>query len=301
MKAQHKEWVEKAVKEMVANVGKNTAAITYFSVIDEYGNVHINSNIYCHAGLSSPFGYNYKGKRRIALIVSRIQQRRVETGANYILSTDIVDKYLRWLTTKSAYRSVFAKRGGKAVREFGFVVARTDVPSNLLAGALVAKRQLSEHPWHVYIWHELVKNGVDPSIAFAHSFQAKTVNGFDQFVVAPNSGHTPWDGMCFTKKMATNFRDGVMVEPNGKYSKGHYSYSPVHNLWGVSKGGYGGPGPTTSTINMLKALAEKVRVQADIKPAVNPFKAKPLDREIVPTDKMCAAWAEILKEGYKDA
>lgn len=74
--------------------------------------------------------------------------------------------YYRWLLNDSIYRDCFVTKSPIEAIHKG-VICHTDVPSNLLLGALIATR----YPWeyanrHFKTWCELYSRGVNPSMAF---------------------------------------------------------------------------------------------------------------------------------------
>lgn len=280
-------------KGVLVQVNRSPDSITYFAAVSSKGRVLHHGNQACHAGLNNPTANSPLTKgETIQFIVSRIQGKHYHD-----LPAEVEEHYFKWLTTHSPYRSVFVKRGGKAVRNLGFLVARTDVPSNLLAGAMFAHRMTSEAPWHVLAWHKLVKEGVHPCVAFAHSFQVKTDNTYENMLVATASGHRPWCGASFTKKMVLNFMNDVMPRANPPYVE-RYNYYPVHALWGddSNDGGH--------LIKELNAMSQRVvkeaREQQQKVTHVNPFKAPALDNVSSPIDMFCREWAIILKKEYED-
>lgn len=274
-------------------------------LITDEGKVYIFTNTACHAELSYPGAYT-AGKQ---LPINGPKAR-------FIISKDMTSSYmakqkqvpietkhafLKWLTTSSPYRKCFVKKGGKAVDDYGYVVVTPiGVPANLMAGALIAHRMLWEYYGTIpVIWHELVKNGVHPSIAFFHAHQVKT--GDKENIDSINwnlNGHNCLAGNAFDKSTVLNFKNGVHVNPLPEWQteKNQYRYSPVTGLWGVGDGSY-----LTSILPDIKKAAISTVVREK---KVNPFPKpgeNPNLKEMVPIGTFCKLWAEKLIEAYKDA
>lgn len=83
--------------------------------------------------------------------------------------------FYRWLLNDSIYRDCFVTKSPLEAIRRG-VICRTDLPSNLLLGALIATR----YPWeygksNFLAWCEFYRRGVNPSMAFVlcHSYLKK--------------------------------------------------------------------------------------------------------------------------------
>lgn len=111
----------------------------------------------CHMGLAG--GWATKPTAVVSLInYSRIKANRHKSG--YTIP------YYRWLLNDSIYRDCFVTKSPIEAIHKG-VICHTDVPSNLLLGALIATR----YPWEYAnkqfkTWCELYRRGVNPSMAF---------------------------------------------------------------------------------------------------------------------------------------
>lgn len=111
----------------------------------------------CHMGLAME--YADKPTAVVSLInYSRIKYSRHKVG--YTIP------YYRWLLNDSIYRDCFVTKSPIEAIHKG-VICHTDVPSNLLLGALIATR----YPWEYAniqfkTWCELYRRGVNPSMAF---------------------------------------------------------------------------------------------------------------------------------------
>ena len=74
--------------------------------------------------------------------------------------------YYRWLLNDSPYAECFITKDAKEAIQYG-IICKTNVPSNLLVGGLVASRYPWEYAQNNYrAWCELYKRGVHPSMAF---------------------------------------------------------------------------------------------------------------------------------------
>ncbi|MBL4940511.1 MAG: hypothetical protein JKY81_02465 [Colwellia sp.] len=136
----------------------------------------------CHAGLGNNYGGDYQGALSVVslITVDRIKEKRLAKG--------YTTPYYRWLLNVSPWKDVFITKCPKEAMKKG-VILRTDVPSNLMNGALICSR----YGWEgqgggytpkqqIYAWGELRKRGVDESFAFIMAHQARM-----------NRGHLYWN------------------------------------------------------------------------------------------------------------
>ena len=111
----------------------------------------------CHIGLAMQAAT--KPTAVVSLInYSRIKEERHRVG--YTIP------YYRWLLNDSIYRDCFVTKSPIEAIHKG-VICHTDVPSNLLLGALIATRYPWEYAGQQFkTWCELYSRGVNPSMAF---------------------------------------------------------------------------------------------------------------------------------------
>lgn len=263
------------------------------------GLTKMSDNTACHAGLSYP---NIDRKnQKVAFIFSKDMSSSY--NKHHPVSEENKNNFLKWLTTNSPYRSAFAKKGGKAVNDFGYVVVDPNgIPANLMSGALIAHRMLWEYNGSIItIWAELVKCGVDPAIAFYHAHQVNTQDHTYISRIDWNlAGHNCLSGRVFTKETVLNFKNGVHKNPLKEWQdpSNAWRYSPVTGLWNGDKG------KDSFLSNKLPKIYELAKRKVKIDKKINPF-PKPgenvdLRDKVLITD-FCPLWAQLLNEEYKDA
>ena len=248
-------------------IKRSASGVAYITFVMTDGSIHHSINQACHAGLM--IIYEDHGKLTPKYVVSRIQW---ENNYGEKLSNKCVDAFLRWLTCKSPYAKVFITKGGKSNRKRGFLAVRTDVPSNLMAGALFASRMITEHQGMIArAWYEMQKRGVHPAIAFclAHEFDC---NDGKWIIKKPISWHVALPGGHMSHNYILSFKNGVHVSPNEYYNE-HKTYNRVHALWGEEYGN--APKNLKEIINKSLEGAK----EAVVGKIVNPFKQNARERE----------------------
>lgn len=300
-------WVANLKAEMEKNVnggGFSKEYVTYWAGIMEDGSTYHSTNQACHVGLGYD-GWSRKvelnGKKYTVphpiIILSRIQYENNPLREH--IPDEIYDAYFKWVTTYSPFSEAFLKKGGPAVRKYGYVCVKTQgIPANLMSGALLAARMATEHGGSIMIaWYYLVKEGLDPHIAYAHAHQV-TVTWDDTnkkwaVVVYPKYGHTGWYGNKFSKGMVVNFLNRKMPNALAEWGSGRgdykYSYSPIAEAWGNAVGSYKN--------NEAKKIWDETK--NDIKISNNIFKAQS-QADVKHLEPFVKAWAEFLKDDYKD-
>ena len=111
----------------------------------------------CHMGLAT-----VSASKPVA-VVSLIDYEQIKEDRHKVGYTI---PYYRWLLNDSIYRDCFVTKSPIEAIHKG-VICNTDVPSNLLLGALIATRYPWEYACHQFkSWCEMYRRGVNPSMAF---------------------------------------------------------------------------------------------------------------------------------------
>lgn len=249
------------------------------------GKIFDANNTACHAELG------YRTTPDLKYIVSRIQWKTPYEGKK----GEIAEAYLDWLVRTSPYAKCFTYlKTGKECIKRGVVVAKTDrVPANLMAGGLIAARQLTEHNSIAEAWYRLVQLGVHPDIAYCHAHTV-IINAAGVDTETGYHGHTSWYSTN-TKEAVLNFRRHNIVTKlpsyNSKRNKSPHQrgYSPQALSWG----GAGNGQTLANLIRDAKLIAEGKKVVKN-----NPFANAGALRSHVDTDKFFAAWAPLLIKEY---
>lgn len=276
---------------------KNT--VTELSFLGTKGTYHkINNNI-CHAGLNHP-GAEPK------TILHSIQELKCDK--------EIAHSYLDWLFHISPYKEVFLSQDEKRTMADGIIVARTNVPANLMAGGLIAARMLSEFASIPKVWNAFTKQGLHPDISFiyAHCFAAsgkqvisdkeendkrfnRNMDGDKLSIHKFDSVHTAINSYGITDKYVTNFHKNIRQD-TGLYNKQCY-YSSINVTWA-------GPNPDVKDNKVsdgIDAFFTSLTQKRGKKSGANPFAGnQPAVVQSVPFDEGIAALADYFKTGYKE-
>ena len=204
----------------------------YFGVVFRKGKTARGRGA-CHAALGNNYKRTYQGALSVVslITVDRLEGRRIAKG--------YTTPYYRWLLNVSPWASVFITKCPKEAMKKG-VILRTDVPSNLLGGALIASR----YGWEgqgsgfapkqqVYTWGQLRKRGVDESLAFLMAHQARPRNG-QLFWDNTNGGHEALSLTQMSRTSVTSFLKGEV--PSQRLLKETFKKCPqrygIDAIWG---------------------------------------------------------------------
>ena len=162
-------------------------------------------------------------------------EKQLAEGCSKSLRKPTRDKYLKWLFNRSPWAYTFYNTDPPAEGEF--VYSRTDVPSNLMVGGLIAFRAIYEYPHIIGHWSWLVRKGVNETYAFilAHSmsYQKKEI----KCVLGSPDNHHAVAGISMSDKSIKRFCKGKMAIANLNYVSGE-AYSQVNGAWGAESTGY---------------------------------------------------------------
>jgi hypothetical protein len=259
--------------------------VAYWGAVDDKKEVSIAENTACHAGLSA-WGWGGSFLKKPKFIASRLMW---ENNPHYPLPTNVIDDYLKWLTTYSPYRAAFVKKGGAAVRKYGYVVVRTDIPANFMAGALFAHRAVTEHfGSYALCWWHLKEQGLHPDLAFCHAHQIFSSDHVHVDIPSQKGWHVAWNANA-DKNAINNFKKGFFVQPLQNYVDGK-QYMPVQALWGDTHRG----NKDAEIKQVMKAVAEG----GHVKPVINPFKAGNMGQKRTPLIPFIKLWAPMLIKEY---
>lgn len=232
----------------------------YSVTFDHDGKIinRVNSNIYCHAGLNSPRGdYYSKDKVPDQAIPIAVFNSICRIGVD----NKIALRYLEWLQNYSPWSEVWHTKSARVTLKQGIMVANTDVPANLLAGAMFASRSLWEYPNIANTWNAFVNGGLHPDLSYYLS-HVLTISG-ENMITYGHSGHVALDGLGCLPYHMVNFimRNRKDMDSYRKIS----TYGNVHGTWKKAN-------PDVKIeINHGALLKEVV---ASDKKKINPFKVE---------------------------
>lgn len=133
-------------------------------------NTFVSDNQACHAGLAESMKRAFTPDFAHSYIMYKY-----ETPLNSKLAVP----FLHWLIHDSMYSEVFPDQDAAHVWGDGVLSTYTNRGANLVVGAHIAARRLTEHNYIVRNWYELVQRGVNGDLAFilAHCIAGSVVNG----------------------------------------------------------------------------------------------------------------------------
>lgn len=240
------------------------------AIVTPEGDVlHERYGYVCHAFMSiDPRIATREKKGKEYLVISSCQEIMEEITEREALP------YINWLINDSPYSEAFLTKDALDCIKNSFVL-RTDIPNNLLVGALIATRYVSESPGpadRITVWNKFVDMGMPPNIAFlfCHLFKMndKGVTSFQ----AMSDGHSAltvnvdWDYIV-------NFVNGIKKYPGENYNN-TFSYTGVSTLWG-KRGEYYNEG------NVVKFCRGIVPQKKGVKVNLNIFRKIKVDNSYI--------------------
>lgn len=200
---------------------------------------NIFENSVCHSDVRCAFGPT--------LFFTSVKKRTTEAGSRtepYLdLSPDQLfsdrEIYLDWLYSPiSPYSSLFKNFYGdrETWKELsGIIVTDTVVPSALLVNFFIATRTPYEYTGLVHVWNKLVKEGLNPAIAYylcvTFRFTDREFTRFQSLYY--DLGHLPLNfSSAWTHLGVEHFATASPIETNIR-NKLHInsSYTPCNSIW----------------------------------------------------------------------
>lgn len=212
-------------------------ANAFGGLIYEDNSLHVIGIHPCHGFLQTSYWGGYARRSPIKYILSAIRAEEITDEA---LAEDFYD----WLFNRSPWANVFVEKSYQQARLLG-VVARVDLPANLIATAMIASRFMtetyaSEQRYRRAIYKELRNIGYDEatSFVFAHLFNSVNVSKglypvhFSRF----SSGHSVFYATGISEGYFRNFFNNTppnLSEVSLLANKG-YKTGTLNSLWGNS-------------------------------------------------------------------
>lgn len=183
---------------------------------------HISPNQACHAGLQN--NYDGNDENGALAIVSLIHDNE---GCDTVTQTD----FLNWLFNDSPYAEVFVDKNAEHSLDRGFIIARTDLPSNLIVGGLIASRRVSEYSWIAKMQCSLMNAGCKPELAYlaSHLVNIDLDDRGSQFAY-PQVGHTSINIAAMGRVALRNFINHKPTRCNRDFIKCR-EYTGVDATW----------------------------------------------------------------------
>ena len=219
MKKEHRDRIKKAMADLLKY--KDKSSTTSLILVSDEGDEKFLREP-CHGALSYP---TYKGLR--IGVVSGLQEKYKQShGPGKWSDTTDAEKvmYLDWLLKRSPYASAFLYKSGRNALKNKCVVVRANVPSNVMAGGLVASRRLWEYSNIAVVWCDLVKEGVDESLAFylAHLARSCPTRKGSISWDSVDTGHKSLDACYMSAKDVKRLLDNTPVTLNDNWDVNAY-------------------------------------------------------------------------------
>jgi len=223
------DFVYKAAKLFIRRVKKGTsgyseepyAGICAYAFCTDSVLVESGNNA-CHAGLQFGGRVEEKLGGKVEYVVDAIYPSEVEKNLRR--------SYIKFIMSCKAYKDVFVQEDVDLCLKRGYVLANTDVPSNLLASGLFSLRMGNERPTMINSWGILVDMGIDEAIAYVLCHTTR-FNKDKMILTCPEGHHIGLNIKVMEKEHVYNFLDGVASDPNPLY-KEYNNYYPVEGVFG---------------------------------------------------------------------
>lgn len=212
------------INKLVKGANKNSCCA--FSVInDENKEIFYGSSEPCHASLSRP---EQEGAPKWVLSTHQ------RVGENI---TDVIrDAYISYLTNYSMFKDAFYIKDTEWIIANCYVM-RTDVSANLLAGALMATRQIWEHHSHMVGWYRLMEQGIPADLAFMFGSLTSVSDGGKKAKFSDLGGsHCQFHiGLMSDECIKNAFNHNPTNVKRGLYKDSPY-YEGVNAMWSKNFG-----------------------------------------------------------------
>ena len=258
--------LKEAIEEFVYNTD-NCADVAQVGWMLNDGTVLVSEMDACHAALEV-YSYDevyYAGG-------SQVEDFDIFDDLEYVFSL-MMDhefnkeqtlRFTNWMCSDSPWADCFIT-SGEDVANTDVWVLDPDVPCNLLGGACIATRLISEKDKIFSVWWELTEAGVDPTKAFWLSHHLVQVDGAIQ-VGYQESYHLSIPSY-FTKEGYNNFINKKPSSNSKKSYRDKLGYTGIDSTWGQH--GYGSllnyesfktiPSPTNIKLHQKRVFKPKVK------------------------------------------
>jgi len=216
--------------KFMKNQGLSTMCNSVWGAVWENGDTEKCDHTQCFGASRMS---KYKG---CSWIVSRIQDNGAAGTRKF--ESDLV-QYYDWLFNESPWAKVFVTKSGQQAVDERWLVAQTDIPANMLIGALQASRIPTEYSNSMFVMNDLAKVGCPRNLGFLIGM---CLAGGDKRSGSASWGDTTREHTCLSSNNLSattmqNFIDGKAALPN-KHYKVHTSYTlpnNVNHIWGIRK------------------------------------------------------------------
>lgn len=233
----------------------------------------------CYSGLASHYGSK---KGAVALVIGITDEY-----SGHTTPYELRLPYLDWVLNESPWADSFVTKSAAQCLRMHTIVQYTTVPGNLMVGGSVAVRRMWESTSIFYVWNDLVKAGVNKSLAYmlAHIANSNSSTGNStniSWVNVHEGGHMNLALQDLTKSYALNFMKGLYkAESSYKTGLTYTGYSRMFECGDNKKSSYFAGWVVSAFRRRLKSK-EGVVVEKGV---VNPFVAA-MPEKAVKSDKI---------------
>jgi len=276
---------EEAIEQAKAAILKSERDVTarYAFVYTDFS-YRVSQNTACHHSVLSLDREEAKEVSAIVTCINRGTKRDIES-----CPLDASLWFYNWLLNDSPWADAFEEKDAEAAYKAGVLVCTTNVPGNILQAALVASRQVWEHPRVIRVAYRMSKEGLGGNLCFLlGSFL--TDSGKQSLLHSPHGGgHFPLGCYDMTDSSCLRFVKNKPENVEGIYCQGGSS-------WGVHKLFSGDTGKEKTFSATVREWIDKAGQKGS--GGTNPFaKAKTQEEKVVRPEDL----ASIIKEEGKFA
>jgi hypothetical protein len=180
----------------------------------------MDENDACHAGLMDANRVYTKGS--LLTIISGFQQQNMEAAE------EEQRMFIKYMLEDSPWSKCFLIESVDDVLENHWLL-NVNEPANLMSGAAIATRLISEFPQNFRAWVKMVEVGVDPNKAMLFA-QLARYSERGGLYVSTWPGHTPING-SYTKEYFDNFISKTPKIVMAPYNE-VLTYNNISRTWG---------------------------------------------------------------------
>lgn len=285
--------IEPINRKFKRNQGVSVTGRNYWASICKDGHCWSSTYNICFADMGD---YKWAAGKQGEMAVIGL---RINTGYHKRTTPwpdEIEVAYLHYLANVSPYKDAFISKDGKKMWEDKYVFFTPDIAGNMLCAAMCAVRMIVEYPWIPVVWNELVKNDVDPDIAYIHAYQI-TVSDDGKVNIKFTASHSSWAGGTFSKQAALNF---IKHNPVGIKDKNYNDYRQYNGMCYLFGDNFPEYVPWQGAANsfLFSSLNSVYNNSKDElkKGNINPFNGG--GGQAVRIEKFCANWSRLLNAEY---
>lgn len=191
----------------------------------------VGKNSACHANLNSYSHPEYDEGDGIPVCAVTVLPQKGWKEGRMSKPGQLEYEFVKWLIKESPWKHVWYTRQISQALKQGYIVARTDVPQNVLSSALIATRALNEHKQIAENFGHFTREGINGNLAFLLAM--RTVGSPTACRLAGTGPmHYCFGGTVFSW---SSFIKGKFTSPSEKNYPEDRRISRVDSLFGTGK------------------------------------------------------------------